>query len=70
MNRRRQAVRQNDIQKENGGFANLILRRLTGPDTLRVAFYSHDSQLRYFGSPQDFLPDPGTTDTSGLTTNG
>jgi len=64
----RQAVGQNDIQKENGGFANLIFRRVTGPNLLRVAFYSHDSQLRYFGSPQDLLPDPGSTYTSGLTT--
>ncbi|MDQ2800774.1 MAG: TonB-dependent receptor, partial [Armatimonadota bacterium] len=64
----RQEVGQDDIQKENGGFANLIFRRLTGPNTLRVAFYSHDSQLRYFGSPQDLLPDPGSSGTSQLTT--
>ena len=64
----RQAVGQDDVQKEDGGFANLIWSHLTGLNTLRVAFYSHRSQLRYFGSPQDLLPDPGSSDTSGLTT--
>ena len=64
----RQAVGQNDFQKENGDFANLIWSHLSGADNLRVAFYSHKSQLRYFGSPQDLIPDPGSTDTSGLTT--
>ncbi len=64
----RQQVGQNDIQKENGAFANLIWSHLTGPNTLRVAFYSHKSQLRYFGSPADLIPDPGSTDTSGLAT--
>ena len=64
----RQSVGQDDVQKENGGFANLIWSHLSGADNLRVAFYSHKSQLRYFGSPQDLLPDPGSADTSGLTT--
>jgi hypothetical protein len=64
----RQAVGQDDNQKENGDFANLIWSHLAGADNLRVAFYSHKSQLRYFGSPQDLLPDSGSTDTSGLTT--
>jgi len=64
----RQTVGQNDFQKENGAFANLIWSHLSGTDNLRVAFYSHKSQLRYFGSPQDLLPDPGATDTSGLAT--
>ncbi len=64
----RQAVGQNDNQVENGAFANLIWSHLSGPNTLRIAFYSHKSQLRYFGSPQDLLPDPGSADTSGLAT--
>ena len=64
----RQAVGQDDNQKEDGDFANLIWSHLAGADNLRVAFYSHRSQLRYFGSPQDLLPDPGSTDTSGLAT--
>ena len=64
----RQLVGQNDIQKENGDFANLIWSHTAGPDNLRVAFYSHKSQLRYFGSSQDLMPDPGSADTSGLTT--
>ena len=63
-----QAVGVNDYQRENGDFANLIWSHLAGADNLRVAFYSHKSQLRYFGSPEDLLPAPGTTDTSGLTT--
>ena len=63
-----QAVGVNDYQRENGDFANLIWSHLSGADNLRVAFYSHKSQLRYFGSPEDLLPVPGTTDTSGLTT--
>lgn len=64
----RHQVDQNDYQKENGAFANLIWSHLAGPNTVRVAFYSHKSQLRYFGSPQDLQPDPGSTDTSGLAT--
>ncbi len=64
----RQQVGQDDRQVENGAFANLIFSHLAGADNLRVAFYSHKSQLRYFGSPQDLLPDPGQADTSGLAT--
>jgi len=65
----RQMVGQNDIQKEDGRFGNLIWRHLAGADTLRVALYSHTSQLRYFGDPvHDLLADPGSTDASGQTT--
>lgn len=65
----RQQVGQNDIQKENGQFANLIWRHAIGGDLLRVALYSHSSQLRYLGDPtHDLLPDPGSTDTSQMTT--
>ncbi len=58
----------NDNQKENGKFGNLIWSHTQTDSTLRVALYSHFSQLRYDGSPQDLLPAPGTTDTSQLAT--
>jgi len=68
-NQLRQALGQNDVQKEDGRFANLIWRHLVGADTFRVALYSHTSQLRYFGDPvHDLLADPGSTDVSGQTT--
>jgi len=63
----RQIVGQDDYQKENGAFANLIWSHLAGANNVRMAFYSHRSQLRFFGSPSDLVPDPGSTDTSGLT---
>ncbi len=68
-NQQRQALGQNDVQKEDGRFANLIWRHLSGADTFRVALYSHTSQLRYLGDPvHDLLADPGSTDVSGQTT--
>ena len=54
----RQAVGQDDIQKENSSFANLIWRHGTGPDAFNVALYTHQSRLRYFGSPQDLVVSP------------
>lgn len=54
----RDAARQNDTQKENSGFANLIWRHGVAPDSLNVALYSHESHLRYFGSPQDLIAGP------------
>jgi hypothetical protein len=65
----RQDVGQNDTQKENSDFANLIWRHGVGDDALNVALYSHASHLRYFGSPQDLLPGPAgsaSADASAL----
>ncbi len=68
-NQLRQSLGQNDVQKENGRFANLIWRHLSGADTLRVALYSHTSQLRYFGDPaHDLLPDPGLDNAADQST--
>lgn len=62
----RQAVGQADVQRENGGFANLIWRRSGGANNLTLALYSHQSRLRFDPSAGDLLPSPGETDTSGL----
>ncbi|MDQ2801098.1 MAG: TonB-dependent receptor [Armatimonadota bacterium] len=47
----RQALGQNDFQREDGDFANLIWRRNAAPSNLIVALYSHQSRLRYDGDP-------------------
>ncbi len=60
----RQVLGQNDTQREDGDFANLIWRRAPGGGgSLTVALYSHQSRLRYFGSPQDLM---GATPDSPL----
>lgn len=64
----REAVGQNDIQKENSGFANLIWRHGAGPDSLNIALYSHESHLRYFGSPQDLIAGPPGSDSADQST--
>ena len=65
----RQAVGQNDFQKENSSFANLIWRHgrvdaqgnPASSGQFSLALYSHQSRLRYFGSPQDLIAGaPGT----------
>jgi hypothetical protein len=53
-----QAVGADDVQKETGSFANLIMNHTQGASNLRVAVYSHESNLRYFGSPNDLLVTP------------
>jgi hypothetical protein len=53
-----QSVGSNDVQKENGGFANLIWDHTEGKSNLRIALYSHESTLRFFGSPADLLVAP------------
>lgn len=62
----RQAVGQDDVQRENGGFANLIWRRSGGANNLTLALYSHQSRLRFTPSAGDLRPSAGSTDTSGL----
>ncbi|MBV9848661.1 MAG: TonB-dependent receptor plug domain-containing protein [Armatimonadetes bacterium] len=64
----RQAVGQDDIQKENSSFANLIWRHGAGANALNVALYSHQSRLRYFGSPQDLVAGPPGSASADPTT--
>ena len=54
----RQVVGQNDNQRENKAFTNLIWRRAMGDNNLNLAFYSHSSQARFIGSPQDLIASP------------
>ena len=51
----RQALGQDDVQRENSTFGNLIWRHDTLSNTGTVAFYSHTSRLRYSGSPADLI---------------
>lgn len=65
----RQAVGQNDFQRENSSFVNLIWHHGLGPNQFHLALYSHQSRLRYFGSPQDLAPGPPgspSADPTGL----
>jgi hypothetical protein len=54
-----QQINVNDYQKENGSFANLIFDRTIGHSNFRTAIYSHQSSLRFFGSPADLQVSPG-----------
>ena len=62
----RQALGQDDRQQEDGSVANLIWRHSAGTSFSNIAFYSHDSRLRYFGSPADLLPSASSPSVSGL----
>ncbi len=64
----RQAVGQDDIQKEDGSFVNLIWRHGVGANAANVAFYTHQSRLRYFGSPQDLTAGPAGSASADPTT--
>jgi len=55
-----QALDTNDFQKENGSFANLIWSRTVGQSNIRTAIYSHESTLRFYGSPADLDINPGS----------
>lgn len=48
-----------DNQDESGEFANLIWRHTAGPNWLRTIFYTHDSLVDYYGSPEDLFEIPG-----------
>jgi outer membrane receptor for ferrienterochelin and colicin len=51
----REALGQNDTQRENGVVNNLIWRHTPGADSLTTAFYSHASRLQYFPSAADLI---------------
>lgn len=61
----REALGQNDVQKENGDIGNLILREDHGSRHLSAAFYSHNSELRYFPSLADLIQEPGNLQDLG-----
>lgn len=54
----RQAAGQDNNQLEDKGFTNLIWRHAQGENLMNLALYSHTSQSRFLGSPQDLVPTP------------
>jgi len=61
----RQALGQNDYQKEDGDIGNLILREDSGTRHLSAALYSHNSVLRYFPSASDLIQEPNNLQNLG-----
>jgi hypothetical protein len=61
-----QQIGRDVTQREDGDFANLIWRHGQGPQSLKVALYSHQSRLRYTGDPAHDLAGatPGNADGS------
>ena len=51
----RQALGQNDVQREGTNLANLILQHTGDKTQYNAALYSHTSRLRYHGSPADLV---------------
>ena len=67
-----QAAGRNDVQRENGDFANLVWRRTHGLNSLVAAFYSHSSRLRFDPSvaPDLALTGSATTEDRNVTYDG
>jgi hypothetical protein len=57
----REALGQDDRQREDKGLVHLIWQRDAGPKMMRLALYSHEARVRFDPSPADLLPSQGTT---------